>query len=217
MATPPTPLVKKVSIQPLQQRLPAVNDDKTLAFPLHGAINRVIAALSDVTNFNADTLQLILSALAANGIIVQRLEAIEAAQQNADRAQALLNSYTDPTVIMSSRVNANGTATITIANHNRIYADPTKTSVPVTGGTLTGLALETTYYVFYDDPSRTGGAVTYQYTTDNTVAAQTGNRHSLGGVSTGRSGDTDPTPGGGVSPPGSGYTPRRLYDTLPEQ
>jgi hypothetical protein len=201
--TPSTPLIKKVTITPIQQRITAVNEDRTLAFPLHGDLNRVITAIGNVTNYNAETLELVLNALAANGIIVQRLNAIEAAQSAAMKEQALVNSYTDPTVTMTAMTQTNGTVTVSIANHKRIYADAGKTTVNVTGGTITGLALNSQYYVYYDDATRAGGTVTYHYTTDNTVAAQTNGRHSLGGIATGGAEDTTPISGGGVSPPGS--------------
>lgn len=205
--TPDIPLIKKVSISPIQQRIPAVNEDRTLSFALHGEVNRVINALANVTNYNADTLKLIVDALASIGVIVKRVDDIEKAQQDAMRAQALLNSYPDPTITMSAQTQADGTATVTIINHNRVYADAAKTTVPVVGGTIKGLALNSQFYVYYDDPTFAGGNVTYHYTTDNTGAAQVGVRHSLGGVATGGAEDTDPIDGGGVSPPGGSRIP----------
>lgn len=201
------PLVKKVSISPIQQRIPAVNEDRTLSFALHGEINRVINSLANVTNYNADTLKLIVDALASIGVIVKRVEDVEKAQAAATKDQALINSYTDPTVTTSAQNQADGTATITIINHNRVYADAAKTTVAVQGGTLTGLQPNSQYYIYYDDAARAGGAVTYQVTMDNTVSAQTGIRHSLGGVATADADVTDTQDGGGVSPPGGSRIP----------
>jgi len=72
--------------------------------------------------------------------------------------------------------------TITISAHTRIYGDGT--SVAVTGGSITGLAYSTSYYIYYDDAARAGGAVTYQSTTTAATAAQLGDRHSVGAVTT---------------------------------
>jgi hypothetical protein len=206
-SNPDLPLVRKVSITPIQQRIQAVNDDKTLAKALHGDLNRIIGSLVSQGNYNADTIQLIIDTLAGLDIIVKRVEAVAASQAAIVAEQALINSYTDPTVTMSAQTQADGTVTVTIANHSRVYADPAMTRVAVTGGTLTGLALNSQYYVYYDDPLRRGGVVTYQYTMDNTVSAQVNGRHSLGGIATGGATDTDPIDGGGVSPPGSSRVP----------
>lgn len=104
-----------------------------------------------------------------------------------------------------------GTATITIPAHQRNYADR---SVPVDGGTLAGLTLATLYYVYYDDPSRAGGAVTYQATTNYGAAflsvAQPA-RHFVGSVSTPGAGEP-PSDGGGATPPGGGGIPIRMPD-----
>lgn len=210
------PLVKKVIITPIQQRIAAVNDDKTLSMALHGDLNRLIGGLGAALNYNADTVQLLVDAFARLGILVARVEAVAASQQQTADAftaaaaeQALINSYTDPNVSMTALSQPDGTVTVTIANHMRVYADPDKTRVAVDGGTITGLAFDTEYYVYYDDLARAGGAVTYRYSTDNTVAAQTNGRHSLGGIATGDATDTTPIDGGGVSPPGSSRVPPR--------
>ncbi|SFQ00537.1 hypothetical protein [Sphingomonas rubra] len=215
-----TPLIKKVNISPIQQRIPAVNEDRTLSFALHGEINRIINSLANVTNYNAETIQLIIDTLARYNILVKRVADVEKAQQDALRAQALLNSYPDPTITMSAQTQTDGTATVTIIDHNRIYADNAKTTVPIIGGSISGLPLNSQFYVYYDDPSFAGGAVTYRYTTDNTVAAQVGIRHSLGGIATGGAQDTDPIDGGGVSPPGGSRVQpykRELLNNQPEQ
>ena len=73
-------------------------------------------------------------------------------------------------------------ATVNISAHTRIYGDGS--SVSVSAGSITGLAYSTDYWVFYDDPTRAGGAVTYQHSTDPADAVQTGDRHSVGAVTT---------------------------------
>lgn len=220
MADPILPKAKRVALSPIQQRIQAVNDDKTLSFALHGDLNRAFAAIVAGQNDSAELIDLIIQALAANNILVKRVSDLEKAQADAMRAQALLNSYTDPTITMSAQTQTDGSVTVTIANHSRIYADAAKTTVSVLGGTITGLALNSQYYVYYDDAAMTGGTVAYQYTTDNTVAAQVGIRHSLGGIATGGAEDVDPIPGGGVSPPGGSRVPpykRELFETQPDQ
>lgn len=77
-------------------------------------------------------------------------------------------------------------AAISIPTHTRVYGDGT--SVSVTADTIFGLAFSTTYYVYYDDPTRAGGGVTYNATTSQTTAAQTGDRHLVGQVDTPASG-----------------------------
>ena len=73
-------------------------------------------------------------------------------------------------------------ATVNISAHTRIYGDGS--SVSVSAGSITGLAYSTDYWVFYDDPTRAGGAVTYQHSTDPADAVQTGDKHSVGAVTT---------------------------------
>lgn len=120
----------------------------------------------------------------------------------AQTASKVTNSYTAPTAVLSA-ADAGTNATVTIIAHTRYYADTAGTSVAVNGGTVPGLAYSTTYYLYYDDPTLAGGAVTYQATTDPGVAAQTGTRLSVGSVTTPASGGSS-TSGGGPRPPGSG-------------
>lgn len=92
---------------------------------------------------------------------------------------------------------------ITIGDHDRIYTDKT---VSVEGDVLTGLDPETTYWLYYDDPTRAGGAVTWHATDDFFTAQNTATapaRHYAGFVVTDVAGGTG-TEGGGSLPPGSG-------------
>jgi hypothetical protein len=77
---------------------------------------------------------------------------------------------------------AGADATITISAHDRVYGGGV--TVPVLGGSITGLAYSTDYWVYYDQPSRAGGAVTFVATTNVNTAIQTGDRHSVGAVRT---------------------------------
>lgn len=110
------------------------------------------------------------------------LAAIQAAQatasaavQTANATQAsidLSTSYTDPVGVLT----ASSAGTVTIAAHNRVYASGT--SVSVNGGSVSGFAPGDYVTVYYSDPARAGGAVTYLGTTE--AVAQTGDRHVVG-------------------------------------
>jgi hypothetical protein len=123
------------------------------------------------------------AANAANAAAVAADAAAVAAQGAADDA-ASISQITSSGVsgLTMTATDAGANATITISGHTRVYGDGT--SVSVTGGSITGLAYSTTYYVYYDQASRLGGAVTYQATTSQATGAQTGNRHALGAVTT---------------------------------
>lgn len=115
-------------------------------------------------------------------------------------------------IATSSQVGLSVTATddeITISNHSRQYTDLT---VAVTGTALTEdvdadpIEPETRYYLYYDDPERAGGAVTWFATTsfnDAQTKAATPGRHFAGYITTDVVGGGG-TGGGGAIPPGSG-------------
>lgn len=118
---------------------------------------RFIKAIEDAFNGQA-------AALEAAGIA---LDAAETANTAAETAQNAANSTAAATALSTSYVDgltvqatdAGASATITISAHDRIY--PGSAPVAVSGGALTGLAYDTAYWVYYVDPDRTGGAVTY--------------------------------------------------------
>lgn len=94
---------------------------------------------------------------------------------------------------------------VTIPSHDRIYTDRT---VSVTGATITGLSASTTYYLYYDDSVRNGGAVTWVATTNFEEAQNTSTndaRHYAGFITTDINGGSGTT-GGGALPPGAGGT-----------
>lgn len=138
--------------------------------------------------------------------------AVTAAQDAADTATAaaagansvasLTNSGVTGLTLSASDAGAN--ATITISGHTRVYGDGT--AVSVTGGTVTGQPYSTTVFIYYDQPSRLGGAVTFLATTSDTTAAQTGDRHLVGRVTTPAAAGA-PNSGDGVQPPGIGNIP----------
>lgn len=123
------------------------------------------------------------AAIAANAAAVIAQDAADDALLAADGA-ASVGQITSSGVagLTMTATDAGADVTITISAHTRIYGDGT--TVSVSGGSLTGRSYSTDYYIYYDDVARAGGAVSYQSTTTAATAAQTGDRHSLGAVST---------------------------------
>jgi hypothetical protein len=94
-----------------------------------------------------------------------------------------------------------GGCTITIAGHDRVYADRT---VAVDGDDLTVPSYSTTYNIYYDDADRAGGAVTYVATltaSDAVTSPDQPNRHYVGSIRTPALGGGG-TGGSGGIPPG---------------
>jgi hypothetical protein len=122
---------------------------------------------------------------------------------NVTSSQSLGTSYVSGATI--SAADAGTDATITISAHTRHYPQPdgTTVDVAVSGGSVTGLAYSTYFYVYYDDAARAGGAVTYFATVSDATAAQIGDRHVVGATST-PAALGSPTSGGSTRPPGSG-------------
>lgn len=97
---------------------------------------------------------------------------------------------------------AGADATINIAAHNVIYDDNT---LAYNSGAVTGLNFSTKYYVYADDASKAGGAVTYVATTTLTDVTANAARYFVGSVTTPADGggDAPGDPGGG----GGGFEP----------
>lgn len=132
---------------------------------------------------------------AANAAAAAANTAATTAQNSATAAAketALVNSYIDPTTVLSATP-----AVITIASHVRHYADGTTASV--SGGTVAATASLDVDYVYYSDPTRAGGTVTYLVST--TQPPQTGNTHVVGAVTIPAAG----TQAGGGGPQKPGY------------
>ncbi|MGE0178993.1 MAG: phage tail protein [Sphingomonas sp.] len=92
--------------------------------------------------------------------------------------------------------------TITVESHSRRYDDKVRS---VDGDTLATVAAEGLWnHVYYDDPDREGGAVTFVATADPQEAANTPSnpyRHYVGSVPTDVMGGSGQS-GGGAAPPG---------------
>lgn len=147
-----------------------------------------------------------------------QLTAIQTAQATADAAKrndAITASYTKPGIVATA-AGAGATATITIANHQRFYGD--SASVNVTGAPITGIAYSASSVtpdkvaVYYDDPGRAGGAVSYQHTT-NLLIAQNNyvpGRHYVATLDIPISGGAPSS--GGTAPAGTGYRTNPTVD-----
>lgn len=138
--------------------------------------------------------------------------AADAANTAAANANATADAITTSSELGESYVSgitltatdAGTDATINISAHTRHYPQPDGSSVDVavSAGSVTGLAYDTIYFIYYDDPTRAGGAVTYQATTTETTAAQIGDRHTVGATRTPLAGAAD-TSGATTRPPGT--------------
>lgn len=123
------------------------------------------------------------------------------AAEGANSVASLTNSGVVGTSILTA-TDAGADATITVAAHTRVYGDGA--TVSVTGPTnITGLTYSTNYFVYYDDPTRADTTPSYQTTTSEATAAQTGDRHLVGMVTT-PAAAAPPTDGFSVRAPGIG-------------
>ncbi|WCT78870.1 phage tail protein [Novosphingobium humi] len=114
--------------------------------------------------------------------------------------QLIASSYTSPSENLATAHDAGSSVLVSITDHTRVYPDR---EVYISGvAPITGLAFNTTYYLYYDDADRSGGAVEVHATPDLATAAMSDGhpaRHQLGIIITGASGAGD-MHGGGVEP-----------------
>lgn len=154
---------------------------------LEEAITAVAAAQAAATAAN-------VAAIAANAAAVTAQSAADDVLDASSLASSYVTNFTPPMVSGAS------TGIVTIAAHDRVYGDGTTVSV-LGGSVATGQANPTIVYIYYDQASRAGGAVTYAYSTDEGDAAQIGDRHSVGAVEIPAAGSAS---GGYARPPGYG-------------
>jgi hypothetical protein len=199
---------------PRLQRLAAITDrDGTPSRAFHqwfdtygknieDAFNQLDAAVAAIAAAQAAADAANAAAAAADAAAIAAQSAADTAQNAADDAAAtaaIANSGVTGVTITATDAGTN--ATISVSGHTRVYGDGT--TVSVNSGSVTALAYSTLYYIYYDQASRAGGAVTYQATTSQTTAAQTGNRHLVGSVTTPAAAGA-PNDGDYVGPPGVG-------------
>lgn len=176
---------------------------------IEGAIQAIVSLTGIQSQFDQALQQAQRATTAAQAAATAASTAAAAAQAQADAAQAqadaarreaaLTASYIDPASVLTA-----SPTTITVAAHTRHYGDGT--SVPVDAGTVGATASGDVDYVFYSDPARAGGSVTYQVAT--TQPAQTGDTHVVGAVSI----PTTGTQEGGDGPRLPGYVIAKMPD-----
>ena len=99
---------------------------------------------------------------------------------------SIVTSFIDQSSYTGSLLSCTSAGVITILSHTRIYGDSIlNPPVSVIGGSLVtvGSASGNNIRIYYTDPTRAGGNVTYQYTIDPVAApVQGGDIHSIGAV-----------------------------------
>ncbi len=158
----------------------------------------VIAAQDAADTANA-------AAAAADAAATTANAAAATAQTTADdltSSTSLQDSWVTGTNIITA-TDAGTDVTVTIAAHTRHYPQPdgTTVDVSVSGGSITGLPYSTAQNIYYSDPTRAGGAVTYLASTAD--VAQIGDTHVVG-TAPGIAAASPPTYGGFVRGPGQG-------------
>lgn len=113
----------------------------------------------------------------------------------------LVNSYVTGTPPILTATDAGSNATITVAAHTRTYGDGS--TVSITGGSIVSQPYSTLIYVYYVDATRSSTTPTFLATTSASTAAQTGNTHLVGAVTTPAAAGP-PETGDAVAPPGVG-------------
>lgn len=155
---------------------------------------RNLEAIEAALNSLQDQLNLIQAAQDAADAANTAAAAAQTAADNADTAAAAAQTAAEDAITVAA-ITASGVtgatitatdagtdATVSISAHTRVYGDGT--NVSVSAGTILAQPYSTLLYIYYDQPSRLGGAVTYVATTSQTTAAQTGDRHLVGQVLT---------------------------------
>ncbi len=115
----------------------------------------------------------------------EAINTLESATESVSMEQSLVSSYIDPTSYVGDLISADASGNITIADHDRIYGDSVlNPTVAVLGDLIpSGAAPGEIVRVFYEDLSRAGGSVTYEFTVDPAAPVSQGNNHhSVGAV-----------------------------------
>jgi hypothetical protein len=153
---------------------------------------------------------LIADILAAQTAADAAATAAAAAQSDADavaREAARISSYPNPGSILTA-TDAGSDATITIANHTRVYPVQGSIDIPdvsITGAAIAGLPFSTRHYIYYDDATLADTTPNFVATT-TAATAQVGaaaGRHFVGYITTPADGAA-PSSGQGGGTPGSG-------------
>lgn len=183
-----------VRIPPFQQSRPVVDKNGLPTNEFLRSLNGAFKVLVDAQNATA-------AALAAAGIATAAAAAANAAAAASKAESSLVNSFVT-NFVGASPLSADSLGNVTILAHDRQYGDTTlnPTRAVNSGMLATGEVSPAVVRVYYDDPTRAGGAVTYLFTVDPAdPPVQGGNRHVVGAVEIPAAGTSD---GGYVRPPG---------------
>lgn len=155
------------------------------------------------------TLNAILQIPELQAAIDEAKAAAKNANDAADSVKAEADTQAKESSIVTSYVSgadpvvtASALGSVTVSNHNRVYGNSSiNPTVSVTGGVIPTTATPgQTVRIYYSDPTRSGGSVTYQYTIDPAPPpVQGGDIHSVGAVVIPDTGESD---GDFVRPPG---------------
>lgn len=205
--------IAPVRIPQLQQSMPVVDSEGRMTNEFSRRLNEILAslasalnqllilpvirdaitALDSATQAAQDAAAAASAAAAAAGTAAdQSMAATEATKREA----AIQGSYIDPDSVVTATP-----ITVSIAAHVRRYADGT--SANVSAGTVAATGPDDVDYVFYNDPARAGGAVTYQVSVD--PPTQTGDTHVVGAVTIPAAGSSN----GGAGPRRPGFVQAR--------
>ena len=149
-----------------------------------------VAASAQFAAYWRNVISAIQSAL--NGVVTT--QAAQAAQLATTTRIIQSLSFTEALTISAAA--GTSAATISISAHERIYLDIP--AVAVGAGTIQNVPFGTNVLIYYDDPDRKGGPVTYGFTTDpNQAATSNANpgRVFVGSVTTPASASSPPTTG----------------------
>ncbi len=169
-----------------------------------GAVDAAIAAQAAADNANAAAAAAQSAADGANTAATDAATAAAGAMTATDavtREQNLVNSYVDGTPPILTASDAGANVTIAVASHTRVYGDAS--TLAITGASVTALSYSTLYYVYYVDATRADTTPTFLATTSTATAAQTGDTHLVGSVTT-PAAAAPPATGDSVAPPGIG-------------
>ena len=121
-----------------------------------------------------------------------------------DKAMSMLETFSGNVDVVNSyptgcAVSADSSGVVTITSHSRNYGDQAVVSVNA-GSVNTGAAAGSVVRLYYNDPKKAGGAVTYQATVDPATPIPQGNGiHSVAVVTIPSSGTAS---GKLLQPPG---------------
>lgn len=176
-----------VTVALLQQSIPIVDREGRPSTAFVRLINDNNANVSEAINRIAQLPEIQAALERLDEATAAAQAAAEAAQAAADTASSSTAAQQRETSLQSSYISPSSVltaspTTITVETHQRFYPQPmgSPISVQVAGATFGATTPGTIAYVFYVDPERDGGTVTYQASLD--PPTQTGDTHVVGAV-----------------------------------